>query len=199
MEEPVITITFPKWVNPFLARSPQVFSTTEDRMRFVIELSRQNTRHQTGGPFGAAVFDSSGRLVSIGVNMVVRCNCSVLHAEILALILAQQRLGRYDIGDGCTRSYDLFASTEPCVMCFGAVHWSGVSRLVCGARDEDARSIGFDEGPKRSDWVSSLEIGGISVVRDILRQEAIEVLREYAESGGILYNPGQPSDPSFPH
>jgi tRNA(Arg) A34 adenosine deaminase TadA len=74
------------------------------------------------------------------------------------------------------------------VQCFGATTWSGVRRLVCGARDEDARAIGFDEGPKLPDWVGALEERGISVVRDTCRDEAAAVLRDYAESGGLIYN-----------
>jgi len=72
-------------------------------------------------------------------------------------------------------------------MCFGAVPWSGVSSLVCGARDEDARSIGFDEGPKLTNWVEELESRGIRVVRDVLRDEAAAVLREYGQGGGMIY------------
>ena len=42
---------------------------------------------------------------------------------------------------------ELVASTEPCAQCFGATPWSGVRRLVCGARgSEDARAIGFERG-----------------------------------------------------
>jgi hypothetical protein len=63
-----------------------------------------------------------------------------------------------------------------------------VRRLVCGARDEDARAIGFDEGPKLPDWESALEERGIEVSRDVLRGEAASVLRFYAESGGAIYN-----------
>jgi len=74
-------------------------------------------------------------------------------------------------------------------MCLGAVCWSGVGRVVCGARDEDARRIGFDEGPKPPDWVGALESRGISVVQDILRKEAAAVLTEYGERGGLIYNP----------
>ena len=73
-------------------------------------------------------------------------------------------------------------------MCFGAIPWSGVRRLVCGARDEDARAIGFDEGPKLPDWVDALEARGIAVVHDVLRDEAVAILRHYQESGGIIYN-----------
>jgi len=188
MITPVISLRLPDWVESFLADSPEIFPETNDRMRFVLELSRRNVRHGTGGPFGAAVFDSDGRLIAPGIKMVVISNCSLLHAEMVALACAQQKLGRYDIGDGGRRHYDLFATTEPCAMCFGAIPWSGVHRLVCGARDEDARAIGFDEGPKLADWVAALKDRGIAVLRDVLRDESTAVLREYIAAGGIVYN-----------
>jgi len=159
-------------------------------MGFVVGASRENVRRGTGGPFGAGVFDDSGKLISLGVNIVEVSNCSVLHAEIVAIALAQKALGRYDLSDGGREQYELAASTEPCAMCFEAVPWSGVSRLVCGARDEDARSIGFDEGPKLTNWVEALEQRGITVVWDVLRDEAAAVLREYGEGGGTIYNAG---------
>jgi hypothetical protein len=59
---------------------------------------------------------------------------------------------------------------------------------VCGARDADAREIGFDEGPKPPDWIAALEERGIAVVRDVLREEARSVLSLYRDSGGALYN-----------
>jgi hypothetical protein len=65
---------------------------------------------------------------------------------------------------------------------------SGVRHLVCGARDEDAAEIGFDEGPKPAEWVKSLEERGITVVRDVCPGEAVSVLRQYAEMGGEIYN-----------
>jgi len=187
---PVISLRLPDWVESFLTDSPGIFPETNDRMRFVLELSRRNVRHGTGGPFGAAVFDSDGRLIAPGINLVVISNCSLLHAEMVALAGAQQKLGRYDIGDGGRLHYDLFATTEPCAMCFGAIPWSGVRRLVCGARDEDARAIGFDEGPKLADWITALNDRGIAVLRDVLRNEAVGVLQEYIEAGGIIYNAG---------
>ena len=190
MIKPVISLHLPAWVERFLADSPRVFPETEERMRFVLELSRRNVRHGTGGPFGAAVFDSDGRLIAPGINVVVISNCSLLHAEMVAIAGAQQKLGRYDIGDGGRLHYDLFATTEPCAMCFGAIPWSGVRRLVCGARDEDARAIGFVEGPKLANWVAALNDRGIAVLRDVLRDDAAAVLREYIAAGGIIYNAG---------
>ena len=73
-------------------------------------------------------------------------------------------------------------------MCLGAIPWSGVRGLVCGARDADARGIGFDEGAKPTDWVEALESRGIRVRQDVCRDEAVAVLREYAENGGPIYN-----------
>ncbi|MBU4317344.1 MAG: nucleoside deaminase [Proteobacteria bacterium] len=191
MNYPGISIQLPLWIQDLVDRSPGVFSSKEDRMRFVITLSRKNVEHQTGGPFGAAIFDDQGRLVAPGVNLVLSTNCSIFHAEITAIAMAQTLLGRYDLSDGGNLSYALYASTEPCAMCFGAIPWSGVSRLVCGARDEDARRIGFDEGPKMADWIDALETRKIKVVRDLLRAEAVSVLDDYAASGGVIYNSGK--------
>jgi tRNA(Arg) A34 adenosine deaminase TadA len=112
----------------------------------------------TGGPFGAAVFEEqSGRLLATGVNLVVAAGCSLLHAEVVALLLAQQRLGRFDLGGEGLPVCELVTSAEPCAMCFGAVLWSGVKSLVCAARREDVERLGFDEGPKPVDWPAELE------------------------------------------
>ena len=194
MEPLDFRIEIPAWVGNFLAHSPKVFAAVEDRMRFVIALARENVERQSGGPFGAAVFDSQGTLVAPGINIVVTNNCSILHAEMIALAMAQKKLGRYDIGNGGTNPYELVTSAEPCAMCFGAIPWSGVPRLVCGARDEDARRIGFDEGPKLSGWQDALENRGIHVVRDVLRKEAVEVLDLYVRLGGPIYNAGKHED-----
>jgi tRNA(Arg) A34 adenosine deaminase TadA len=184
------TVTLPEWFES-QATKPRTIPTIEERMEFVIGLARANIRHRTGGPFGAAVFDAAGNLVSAGVNLVETANCSILHAEMVAIALAQKALGRYDLSDGNRLAYELVTATEPCAMCFGAVPWSGVSRLVCGARDADARAIGFDEGPKMAQWQGALAERGIAVVRDVLRKEAAEVLQEYLASGGTIYNAGK--------
>jgi tRNA(Arg) A34 adenosine deaminase TadA len=187
---PEICVSLPPWVEQFIKTSPAEFRDVEEQMRFVIALARQNVQHETGGPFAAAVFDGTGNLVAPGINLVTASNCSVLHAEIVALMLAQKALARYDLSDGGSQRFVLAATTEPCAMCFGAVPWSGVQQLVCGARDEDARAIGFDEGPKLTDWVSALNSRGIAVQRDVLREEAAAVLREYVAAGGVIYNAG---------
>ncbi len=189
---PEVTIRLPEWVEGFLAKCPRRFPDAGDRMNLVIALARQNVRHETGGPFAAAVFDSEGRLVAPGLNLVMAANCSVLHAEVVALAFAQKAVNRYDLSDGGRLTYELASAAEPCAMCIGAVHWSGVKRLVCGARGEDAQAIGFDEGPMPTDWVMALAERRIAVQRDVFRGEAAAVLKEYLAAGGIIYNSGRP-------
>lgn len=158
------------------------------RAGFAVDLSRRNVAQGTGGPFGAAVFErDTGRLIAAGVNLVTTANVSVLHGEMVALMCAQQRLGSYDLGRG-PHATELVTSCEPCAMCYGAVPWSGVRRLICAAREADARAVGFDEGDKRDDWQACLERRGIAVLRDLHRDEAAQVLRDYQSRGGAIYN-----------
>lgn len=186
---PDVTLRLPGWIEETIPDTGLTYPAVEDRMRLAVDLARGNVRHGTGGPFGAAVFDGeSGRLLAPGVNLVVSAGCSVAHAEMVAIMVAQQRVGSFDLGGPEQPPYELVTSTEPCAMCFGAVPWSGVRHLVCGARDEDARGCGFDEGAKVSEWAVELEKRGISVRRDVLREEAAAVLGEYATGGGRIYN-----------
>jgi tRNA(Arg) A34 adenosine deaminase TadA len=130
----------------------------------------------------------SGRLVAAGVNLVVYEGCSIRHAEMIALMLAQKSVGTFDLGAVGIPGCELVTSAEPCAMCLGAIPWSGVRRLVSGARGEDVEAIGFDEGSKPDGWGGELERRGIEVIRDCCRDEAVAVLREYAGKGGPLYN-----------
>jgi tRNA(Arg) A34 adenosine deaminase TadA len=185
-----IVLKLPPWLRTIMLRERSVFASTEARMRLAIELARQNVVRRTGGPFGAAVFEAAGgMLVSVGVNLVEASNCSLAHAEMIAIALAQQALGHYDLGAAGT--YELVTSVEPCAMCLGAIPWSGLRRVVCGAHGEDAAAIGFDEGAKLADWVGALQQRGIEVIRDMEREDARAVLQQYGQAGGLIYNPGQ--------
>ena len=192
-----LVLALPDWVETFLEKQDSVFKDIEDRMCLAIELSRLNVEHGTGGPFGAAIFErESGKLIAVGVNIVIDTNCSLAHAEMVCIGLAQQKLKTFDLGSEGLPAYELASSSEPCAMCLGAVPWSGVRRLICGALGQDACEIGFDEGVKVPDWADTLESRGITVLQDILREEAREILIKYKESGGLIYNGRQATFPT---
>ncbi|MBW2485555.1 MAG: nucleoside deaminase [Deltaproteobacteria bacterium] len=182
------TLQLPPWVDDILSEQDQIYPTVEERMALAITLATNNIKNN-GGPFGAAVFErESGRLVAPGINLVLQTNCSVVHAEIVAIMLTQQQLANFDLSAEGFPDYELVSTTEPCAMCLGAITWSGISSLVCGARDEDARSIGFDEGDKPENRFAKLKSRAISVTLDVLRDEAKAVLQQYIDEGGIIYN-----------
>jgi tRNA(Arg) A34 adenosine deaminase TadA len=179
-------LTLPPWILQAVDDT-RPYPDDEARMGVALELARLNVQRRTGGPFGAAVFNAEGRLVSVGVNRVVAQNCSAAHAEILALTLAQQRLQRFRLNEDGGR-YALYSSAQPCCQCYGALVWSGISELVIGARADDVeRLAGFDEGPLPQDWVGELERRGIAVRRDLERDAACAVLSDYAAQGGERY------------
>lgn len=188
MPFPRLTIAVPGWVESRLARYPAEIPELEARMALAVELSRLSLEH-AGGPFGAAVFDLvHHRLIAPGVNRVVSGRCSLAHAEIMALALAEQALGSYDLGAPGMPGCELVTSTAPCSQCYGAIPWSGVRRVVCGARTRDAEAIGFSEGDKPGDWTRVLGARGIEVVQDVQREQAVAVLDEYQRRGLPIYN-----------
>ena len=196
MRFPEVILLLPDWIEHFLTDSDRIYPTVEERMRLAIRLAQLNIERKTGGPFGAGIFErESGRLVAVGVNRVESLNCSIAHAEMMAIAIAQHVTGSYDLASEADTTYELVTSTEPCAMCLGAIPWSGVRSVVCGARDADARAIGFDEGPKPDNWIKSLEDRGISVRRDVLREQAKAVLLAYSKRGGLIYNARKKENP----
>jgi hypothetical protein len=99
-----VLLTLPIWLEKILAGRDIIIPDPEERMRWVIELSRQNVEHVSGGPFGAAVFTgNSGKLLGAGVNRVEPLNCSPAHAEVMAIAFAQQNLRTWDLGNDAKR------------------------------------------------------------------------------------------------
>ncbi len=182
----------PAWVEGWVDELSLQLDSSETAMAFVIELAKENVRRGSGGPFGAAVVDTeTNELISVGVNLVTKSGLSITHAEMVAISLAQHRLGEWNLGR--VHRLSLVTSCEPCAMCFGAVPWSGVRKLVCGAGKADAEAAGFDEGEKPGNWVETLRHRQIEVELGVLREEAAGIFSLYRESGGEIYNadPGQ--------
>jgi len=183
-------VKLPGWLASFVEKWPDPLETVEQRMRLAVELSAENVRHHSGGPFGAIVIEEqSNRLLGVGVNLVTTLELSIAHAEMVALSLAQSAMGNWNLG--AEEDIQLITSCEPCAMCFGAVPWAGVTSLVWGAQKADAEKAGFDEGDKPENWVQSLENRGIRTQGDVLRAEAAAVLARYALREGAIYHPGR--------
>ena len=195
MKKNSLTLSLPEWIDDFLKQYQFPLVSNEERMRFVLKLTLQNIEKTTGGPFGAAVFErESGQLVSVGVNVVLNQGCSAAHAEMMAIMLAQQELGTHDLGIAELPEFQLVTSGKMCAMCLGSVVWSGVREVLASAQPEDVENIvGFDEGPAPADYDQQLEKRGISIIASFLREEGCEVLQRYVDLEGVVYNPSRNS------
>ncbi|MBI4542965.1 MAG: nucleoside deaminase, partial [Gemmatimonadetes bacterium] len=113
---PPIRIDYPDWVAN-VVNWDRHYGTDEEKMRLAIAIARENVLRDTGGPFGAAVFErDSGKLVAVGMNSVVRHNNCALHGEMVAFMMAQQRLGSFTLGAPGMPVHELVTSCEPCAM-----------------------------------------------------------------------------------
>jgi tRNA(Arg) A34 adenosine deaminase TadA len=187
-ELPRVVVDLPAWVEEVVDWNRRL-ETDDDRMRLAIRLAGENVERGTGGPFGAVIVErNNGRLVGVGVNSVVRLNSSALHGEIVAIMMAQERLKSYTLAAPGMPAHELVTSCEPCAMCLGGALWSGVRRIVCGATRDDATRLMFEEGPVFPQSYAYLEERGIEVTRNVLRVEAKAVLERYRARGGPIYN-----------
>lgn len=108
-------------------------------MQVAIAEARAGLAAGDGGPFGAVVV-RDGVVVAGGHNQVVGLNDPSAHAEVQAIRAACRALGTFDLS-GC----EIYATCEPCPMCFAAIHWARLDRVVFGASRGDAAAIGFDD------------------------------------------------------
>jgi len=188
MNFPRVLVEYPEWVRDVVDWNEPLREDAE-RMRLAIQVARENVERGTGGPFGAVIVErDSGRLVAVGMNSVVRLHNSTLHGEMMAFMMAQQRLRSYTLAAPGMPAHELVTSCEPCAMCLGAALWSGVRRIVLGAAREDASKLKFEEGPVFPQSWAYLEERGIEITRNVLRAEARAVLEQYRTRGGPIYN-----------
>lgn len=146
--------------------------TDADWMRMAIEKAREGMLDgQT--PFGATIV-KDGELVVVAHNVVWATTDITAHGEVNAIRLACKKLNSIDL-KGCT----IYSSTEPCPMCFSAIHWAGMERIFYGASIADATAAGFNELTISNDDMKRMGGSRIEVVGGFLRAEAQALFQEF--------------------
>lgn len=114
---------------------------TENDMNVFMEMAIQEAMdgisNRDGGPFGCVIV-KNGVVVGKGHNEVLRRNDPTCHGEMMAIKDACNNLGTYDLSQ-C----ELYSTSQPCVMCMGAIMWSNISSVYYGCTVQDAENIGF--------------------------------------------------------
>jgi len=113
---------------------------SEERlMSIAIEEAYSGMKNGHGGPFGAVIV-MSGEVLAAAHNTVLKDNDPTRHAEISAISAAARKRRTYDLS-GCV----IYSTTEPCPMCFSAIHWARIERMIYGTDIEDVGKLGFNE------------------------------------------------------
>lgn len=81
-------------------------------------------------PVGAVIV-ANNKIIARAHNYTERLNDVTAHAEMQAITAATNAIGGKYLTD-CI----LYVTLEPCVMCAGALHWSQITKIVYGAKDE---------------------------------------------------------------
>jgi len=107
-------------------------------MRDTVQLSLDHVKNG-GIPFSSLVVTKDGHVLGQGVNEVSRTCDPTAHAEIVAIRQACENIGSTNLS-GAT----LYASGEPCALCYMAARFAGITDIVIAADRQEAASSGFD-------------------------------------------------------
>ena len=111
--------------------------TDNEYMQMALELAKK-AADLGEAPIGAVVVKkSTGEVVGKGYNLRETQKSPLAHAEIMAIDEASRKLGGWRLID-C----EIFVTLEPCPMCAGAIINSRLERVVFGAFDAKAGSVG---------------------------------------------------------
>ncbi|RJP29222.1 MAG: nucleoside deaminase [Candidatus Omnitrophota bacterium] len=141
-------------------------------MRIAIAEAKKNLKSLNGGPFGACIV--KGKMVLAAANNTVLKNDATCHAEINAIREASSKIGSYDL-KGCV----IYSTTEPCPMCFSAIHWARINKIVFGTGIKDAIKVGFNELKISSLSMKRLGSSKIDIVSSFLYEECLELFKEW--------------------
>lgn len=147
-------------------------------MRAALDQAYEGCKNGAGGPFGACIA-RRGKVIAAGNNQVLRAKDPTRHAEICAIGRASKLLGTHDLS-GC----EIYSTTEPCVMCFAAIHWAKIDRVFFGTTVGDVKRLGFNELAISNKTLKRLGRSPIRIFPGVGRQECRELLQYWKKLPG---------------
>lgn len=149
-------------------------NTHEEFMRRAIEIAGEGIASNEGGPFGAVVV-RDGEIIGEGSNRVTSSNDPTAHAEIVAIRMACETIGSFQL-ENCA----IYSTCEPCPMCLGAIYWARPEMLFIACTREDAAESGFDDEMIYEELANPPDKRRIRMV-SLMRDEAAELFRAWDE------------------
>jgi len=141
-------------------------------MYLAIQEANKNLKIMDGGPFGACIV-KNGKVLAVARNTVLK-NDATCHAEMNAIRIASRKAKTFDLSGSV-----IYSTTEPCPMCFSALHWARIGLIVYGTKIIDANKIGFNEMKISDNRLKALGKTKIKLVSGFLRDECKQLLTDW--------------------
>lgn len=142
-------------------------------MHMALREASRGMKAGQGGPFGACIV-RNGTIVAVAHNRVLVSGDPTQHAEVVAIGRAARLLGTHVL-KGCT----IYSTTEPCPMCFSAIHWAQIDRIVFGTGIADVKRLGFNELSISNRTLKRLGRSGV-VLDQASKRECTDLLAAWA-------------------
>ncbi len=151
-------------------------------MHKAIDHTRLHIAKNEGGPFGACIVKND-RVITINHNTVLKEGDATCHAEINAIRAASALFKTHDLSQ-C----EIYSTTEPCPMCFSAIHWANISKIIYGTSIQDVQALGFKELCISNLKLKQLAHSNITLVANYMQAECQTLLDQWRlKSNGITY------------
>lgn len=142
-------------------------------MQMAIDKCREGVdKGQT--PFAACIVKDD-EVIACDHNIVWESTDITAHGEVHAIRNACRHINSIDLS-GCT----IYSTCEPCPMCFTAIHWARISRIVYGADITDAERFGFNELKITNHLLKELGLSNVEIVPDFMKNQCVEVFEYWA-------------------
>jgi len=144
-------------------------------MRLAIQEARKNLKTGHGGPFGACIV-RDGKVIALERNKVLVSDATA-HAEINAIRSASRKIGNFDLSGSV-----IYSTTEPCPMCFSAIHWARLEAVIYGTTIADVKKLGFNELRISSRKMQTSGKSDVRISSGFLRKECLKLLKDWDAS-----------------
>ena len=156
-----------------LPDDPQSTELDREFVRRTYEIAR-GAGADGGRPFGS-VLVHEGKIIAEFKNIVNETGDVTQHAETGLVALATQKFSREVLSEST-----LYTSTEPCIMCCGAVYWGGISRMVYGTTSSQmSLLLGREYMSIPAREVFERIQPGVKVIGPVLEEKGLEIHAQY--------------------
>jgi len=148
-------------------------------MQSAICEARKNLKLLHGGPFGACIVKNN-KILAVTRNTVLINSDPTCHAEINAIRIASKKIGNHDLS-GCV----IYSTTEPCPMCFSAIHWAKIDEIVYGTLIQNVKKLGFNELSIPNQKMKSIGKSKVKITKNFLKDECMRLLKDWSDLASI--------------